>query len=592
MTKKMLINTIDEEESRMAIVEEGRLVEFNIRMSARKPSVGDIYKGVVQKVERGLRAAFVNYGVRKNGFLPLKDVSPEYLSKDGDMLPVNREIIVQVVRDEKGNKGAMLTTHISLPGRYLVLMPNSRRSGVSRKIEDEKDRARLKELMGQIIKDEEMSFIVRTAGMNRTKQELSRDYQILLRLWSELKKKAESISTPTLIYQESDFAVRALRDYYTSDIAEILVDNSETCKKMKNYCKAVSPRTTRHIKLYKEDTPIFDKYHIESQIDAIYQAQVDLKSGGSIIVESTEALTTIDVNSGRASNKRDMEETAFRTNLEAAEEVARQLRLRDLGGLIVVDFIDMMDKKHITQVEKTFKNALKVDRSRIQLSRISQFGLLELSRQKKQSTIQEISYTACPYCKGSGVRPSIEYMALGAFRKIKSKVAKGNFTEIRVTLPREVSYYLLNQKKAELGNLENMHDTSIYISGDQDMLWGESRFDTVKKPVTQENTENDKEVPEKTGAQAAQQPGKKPSRSRRRTRRPRAKSVEKPDEAKSGSAESAKGETKSEGPENPQQESEEPAQPQAEVKDSEDSQEGKGLKKTILSKVHSFFQAK
>ncbi len=508
MTKKMLINTIDEEESRMAVVEDGNLVEYNVRMSVKEPTTGNIYNGTVQNVQWGLRAAFVDYGTGKSGFLPFRDIAPEYFDED-KRLPTGKMLPVQVVREEKGSKGAMLTTRLSLAGRYLVLMPNRQgSSGISRKIENEADRKKLKWLMEQITEKDNTGFIVRTAGMNRTKQELIRDYQMLLRLWKDIKKKTEKATSPGLIYQETDFAVRAFRDYYTADINEILVDDPETSRKMKTYCKAVSPRNIRMIKFYKEQTPLFDQYDIEDQINAIYQPRVTLKSGGSIVIEPTEAGITIDVNSGRMS-KRDVEETAYKTNMEAAAEIARQLRLRDLGGLIVVDFIDMMDKNHITHVEKTFRDALKVDRSRIQMAKISRFGMLELSRQKKQSTIQEISYSICPYCKGSGVRPSVEYLALSALRRIKSEAAKEKFSEIAITLPPEVTGYLLNQKRSQLSKLEHVHDISVHISGDPDMLWGEFQVKKVKKKAT---------TPETTGETAEEETkpaASKPARKRR-----------------------------------------------------------------------------
>jgi ribonuclease E len=514
MSKKMLINTIDEEESRMAIIEDGNLVDYNIRTSVREPTTGNIYNGVVQNVQQGLRAAFVEYGAGKSGFLPLRDVAPEYFSENRK-LPTGKKLLVQVLREEKGGKGAMLTTNISLPGRYLVLMPNRPGNGISRKIENEADRQRLKAVVSQITEKEDMGFIVRTAGMNRTKQELVRDYQMLIRLWKDIKEKSEKAAAPALIYQETDFSVRAFRDYYTSDIDEILVDDPETARKMRAYCKTVSPRNVRMIKLYKEEEPLFDHFGIEEQINEIYQSRVNLKSGGSIVIEPTEAGITIDVNSGRL-KKRDVEETAYKTNLQAAEEIARQLRLRDLGGLIVVDFIDMMNKDHISQVEKTFRDAMKTDRSRIQMAKISRFGMLELSRQKKQSTIQEISYSMCPYCRGSGMRPSVEYLALRALRRIKSEAVKGQSAEISVTLPPEVTAYLLNQKRGQLSKLEALHGVSVTISGDPALLWGEFHSETVKRESA---------VPE-TAAEASAEPveeeNKPPAKkSGRRRRRPR-----------------------------------------------------------------------
>ena len=493
MKKEMLINAVHPEQKRMAIVDDGKLVDFNIQMAVREPITGNIYKGVVQKVERGLQAAFVHYGGKKDGFLPLRDVGSEYFKdrkggeKEGNhahsrsSLKVGQEVLVQVLREVSERKGALLTTYISLPGRYMVLLPNKQSSGVSRKIEDEEDRKRLKALMEQIKIEEGIGFIIRTAGMNRTKQELARDYQHLSRLWKEIQKRAKETAAPALIYQESDFGVCSLRDYFTTEIEEILVDDADTFRQMRAYCKAVTPRNVRIIKQYKDKTPIFDRYRLEDQIRVIYQDRVDLKSGGYLIINPTEAMITIDVNSGRASNKRNVEETAFRTNAEAAEEIARQLRLRDLGGLIVIDFIDMIDRKHEAEVEKIFKKALSVDRARIQLSRISKFGMLELSRQKKQSTIQEISYTTCPFCRGRGVRPSLEYAALSAFRKIESQAFKGRYAAMKIILPHPVADYLLNQKRTEISKLESLCDMSIHVSGSADMAWDDLRMEYTER---------------------------------------------------------------------------------------------------------------
>lgn len=506
----MLINAVHSEQKRMAIVDDGKLLDYNIQMAVKDPITGNIYKGIVMKVERGLQAAFVNYGGKKDGFLPLRDVSQDYFTerRDGDNgqegghahgrqhLKVGQEVLVQVMREVSERKGALLTTYISMPGRYIVLLPNKQGGGgISRKIEDEEDRKRLKEIMDQIKLEEGMGFIIRTAGMNRTKQELARDYQHLTRLWKEIQKDAKATPAPAVIYQESDFGVCSLRDYFTSEIEEILVDDNETFRKLRTYCKTVSPRTVKIIKLYKDMVPIFDKYSLEDQIRVIYQERVDLKSGGYIIINPTEAMITIDVNSGRGSNKRNVEETAFRTNLEAAEEIARQLRLRDLGGLIVIDFIDMMDRQHQLEIERAFKKALSVDRSRIQMSKISKFGMLELSRQKKQSTIQEISYTACPFCKGTGFRPSLEYTALSAFRKIESKAVKGNYAGLKVSMPHAISDYLLNQKRLEISKLEAMFDMSIHIYGQVDMQWDDVRIEFETREVVPEAVpENEKTI--------------------------------------------------------------------------------------------------
>jgi ribonuclease E len=475
----------------MATVDEkGKLIEFNIEMSIKERITGNIYKGKVLKVERGLQAAFVDYGGGKDGFLPLRDVSPDSLTEQENghgngnpTLRAGQEIIVQAVREVTGNKGALLTSYISLPGRYLVLMPNKPGTGISRKIESEEDRQKIKGLMEQIKIPENMGFIVRTAGFNRTKPEIFRDYQHLMRLWREIYKKAKVTSAPLLIYQETDFGVRSLRDYLTQEVEEILVDDYETFRKMRAYLKAVAPRNVKIIVNYKGKMPIFDRFQLEEQIRVIYQERVELKSGGYIIINPTEAMITIDVNSGRGSNKRNIEETAYKTNIESCEEIARQLRLRDLGGLIVIDFIDMMDKKNVAEVEKAFKKALSMDRARIQLSRISKFGILELSRQKKQSTIQEISYTICPFCKGSGLRPSLEYAALGSFRKIESEAVKGIYSELNIILPHEIASYILNQKRSELLSLESSFSLLVHITGSTEMAWDKLEM----QPTLKEN---------------------------------------------------------------------------------------------------------
>ena len=529
----MLVNAIHQEQKRMATVDDkGKLLEFNIQMSSKEPVTGNIYKGTVLKIERGLQAAFINYGAQRDGFLPLRDVNsalmPSKMDASADSPPshnhshlkAGQQILVQVVREEIGNKGALLTGYISLPGRYMVLLPHKESSGISRKIEDEEDRKRLKELIAQVKIEENMGFIIRTAGYNRTKQELSRDYNLLSRLWHDIRKTSQSAASPALIYQESDFGVRSLRDYFTPEIEEILVDDMDAFKKMRAYCKAVTPRNIKIIKLYKEKTPLFDKYNLEDQIRVIYQERVDLKSGGYIIINPTEAMVTIDVNSGRGSHKRNVEETAFNTNIEAAEEIARQLRLRDIGGLIVIDFIDMEDKKHHNEVEKTFKTSLSLDRSRIQLSKISKFGLLELSRQKKQSTIQEISYTACPFCGGSGVRPSLEYIALSAFRQLESQAVKDLAAELNVSLPLEVANYLLNQKRKELFGLENNYNLTINISGRSDMSWSDVSISLVKRDMSAPQTgEGEANIPEA-------KPAEKVAKSRNRSRSARRKNKE------------------------------------------------------------------
>ena len=380
------------------------------------------------------------------------------------------------------------------------------------------------ELMEQISAEERVGFIVRTAGMNRTKQELSRDYYVLLKLWREIENKAKAVPAPALLHQEGDFGVRSLRDYFTTEILEIRVDDIETFRKMRAYINTVAPRNVKMIKLYQDKTPLFDRYHLEPQIDAIYKERAELKSGGYLIINPTEAMITIDVNSGRASDRRDVEETAYRANLEAAEEIARQLRLRDLGGLIVIDFIDMKDRKHIAEIEKTFKKALSLDRSRTQISRISKFGMMELSRQRKKSNIQEISHVTCPHCKGAGMRPSLEYAALSTFRKIRLNVLKGTYASVRITLPHEIANYLLNQKRSDIVDLESLHSVSILISGNPDMLWEEAKFEFVEREMiplpAHEAEEGKAEEVRAEGAPGEASRGPRKKRSRRGRRKP------------------------------------------------------------------------
>jgi ribonuclease E len=535
----MLINAVHKEQKRMAIVDEkGKLIEFNIEMSIKDHITGNIFKGKVLKVERGLQAAFVDYGGERDGFLPLRDVSPEYVSEQENgqgnnkpFLKAGQELFVQAVREPIGNKGALLTAHISLPGRYLVLLPNKPGGGISRKIEDEEDRQKIKNLMGQIKIPEDMGFIVRTAGINRTKPEIYRDYQHLMRLWKEIIKKTGNLSAPFVVYQETDFGVRSLRDYLTPEVEEILVDDYDTYRRMRAYMRAISPRHVKTITSYKEKTPLFGRFQLEEQIGIIYQERVDLKSGGYIIINPTEAMITIDVNSGRASNKRNIEETAFKTNTEACDEIARQLRLRDLGGLIVIDFIDMMEKKNVAEVEKSFKKSLSIDRARIQLSRISKFGILELSRQKRQPTIQEISYTTCPYCKGTGLRPSLEYAALGAFRKIELEAVQGVYSELKIILPYEIASYILNQKRPELLRLESSFGLILHISGSGEMPWDKLDIQHTLKDLTEPASPEEiapkqpdsPTIQEVAGVQEQKTPdsGEVPAKKKRHRNRPR-----------------------------------------------------------------------
>ena len=385
MKKRMLINVADEEESRVAIVEDGTLEEFTIETASKEQIKGNIYNGVIVKVEPSLQAAFVDYGGNRHGFLPIGEIHARWFNDDGksaedrerrpriqDVLQRNQRVVVQVVKEELGTKGASLSTYVSLPGRYLVLMPESETSGgISRKIEDEEERRKLKEIVTQLEPPPNMGIIVRTAGLNRNKAELQRDMAYLQRLWASIEDKSQQSPATALIYREQDLVIRSIRDYFTPDIQEVLVDDREVYYRARDFFQAVMPRYHGRVKLYREKKPLFAKYQLEEQLETVYSHKVHLKQGGSIVIDQTEALVAIDVNSGRATREKSIEETAFKTNTEAAQEVARQLRLRDLGGLIVIDFIDMRNAKHNQEIEKTLRQAVKRDKARTQVGRIS-----------------------------------------------------------------------------------------------------------------------------------------------------------------------------------------------------------------------------
>jgi ribonuclease E len=382
-----------------------------------------------------------------------------------EVLRRNQELIVQVEKGERDTKGAALTTYLSLPGRYMVLMPASDSAGISRKVESDAERKKLKELVGELTIPEGIGYILRTEAVGRTKRELTKDLQYLLKLYKEILDKGKKSKAPALIYQESDLVIRTIRDYFNSDIDEVLVDSPEVYEQARTFLKGIMPKYEKLVKLHQEKRPIFSRYQLEEQIDLIYEKKVPLKSGGSIFIEPTEALVSIDVNSGKSTGERGVEDTAFKTNMEAAEEAARQLRLRDLGGLIVLDFIDMRDKKHKTEVEKTLKNALKADKARVTVDRISQFGMLEMSRQRIKPTIEHASYLECPHCSGKGKVKSVEAMALSFLRKVHAAASKGTVAEVLGSLPLEVAYYLLNRKKHELAQIETDYDIEVTVKG-------------------------------------------------------------------------------------------------------------------------------
>jgi len=475
--KRMLINATQAEELRVAIVDGQTLYDIDIEQPSKEQKKSNIYKGRITRLEPSLEAAFVEYGGDKHGFLPLKEISRDYFQAGVDhnkagireLLREGQEVVVQVDKEERGNKGAALTTFISLAGRYMVLMPNSPSAGgVSRRIEGE-DRAALKDALDKLNIPDDMGVIIRTAGVGRDAEELQWDLDYLLQVWRSIAEAALAKPAPFLIYQESRLIVRALRDYLRADIGEILVDTEELYETAREFMQQVMPQTLRKLKHYKDDIPLFNRFQIESQIEAIYERNVRLPSGGSIVVDQTEALTAVDVNSARATKGSDIEDTAFQTNLEAAEEVARQLRLRDLGGLVVIDFIDMSSNKHQREVENRLQNALKYDRARVQLGRISRFGLMEMSRQRLRPSLGESSQIVCPRCDGQGRMRSIESLSLSIIRVAEEHAMKENTGQVLVQAPVEIANFLLNEKRGALREIEQRHDAPIIIVADEQL---------------------------------------------------------------------------------------------------------------------------
>ena len=473
--KRMLINATQAEELRVAIVDGQNLYDIDIEQPNQEQKKSNIYKGKITRLEPSLEAAFVDYGASRHGFLPLKEISRDYFQTGvdankatiKDLLKEGQEVVVQVDKEERGNKGAALTTFISLAGRYMVLMPNSPTAGgVSRRIEGD-DRAELKRAMDALTIPDNMGVIIRTAGTGRDAEELQWDLDYLLSVWKAIADAALSKPAPFLIYQESRLIIRALRDYMRPDIGEILVDTPEMYEEALEFVKQVMPHNARKLKHYTDDTPLFNRFQIESQIENAYEREVRLPSGGALVIDQTEALTAIDVNSARSTRGGDIEETAFHTNIEAAEEVARQMRLRDLAGLVVIDFIDMSSNKHQREVENTLNKALKSDRARVQVGRISRFGLLELSRQRLRPSLGEKSQDACPHCKGMGRLRSIESHSLSILRLVEEHAMKDNTGQVLVQAPVDIATYLLNEKRRAIGEIERRHDAPIVIVADE-----------------------------------------------------------------------------------------------------------------------------
>ncbi len=471
--KRMLINATQPEELRVAIVDGQKLYNLDIEVPGRELKKANIYKGRITRVEPSLEAAFVDYGAERHGFLPMKEIARSYFSEEAqasgkrpsikEAIKEGQELIVQVEKEERGNKGAALTTFLSLAGRYLVLMPNNPRAGgVSRRIEGQ-DRAELREAMSQLEIPEGMGLIVRTAGIGKQIEELQWDLDYLLQLWVAIRESAGKRPAPFLIYQESNVIIRSIRDYLRADIGEILIDNPETFSQARQFIRQVMPHNEKKLKLYEDRVPLFSRYQIESQIESAFQREVRLPSGGSIVIDHTEALTSIDINSARATKGADIEETALNTNLEAADEIARQLRLRDLGGLFVIDFIDMTPSRHQREVENRLREAMKEDRARVQIGRISRFGLLEMSRQRIRPSLGDSSAQVCPRCEGQGFIRSVDSLSLSILRIIEEEALKEGTGRINAQLPVDVATYLLNEKRRMITDIEQRHGVEIVL---------------------------------------------------------------------------------------------------------------------------------
>ncbi len=474
--KRMLFNATQPEELRLALVDGQRLYDLDIESSTHEQKKSNIYKGRITRVEPSLEAAFVDYGAERHGFLPLKEISRSYFDPNVEIsgrvnikeaVKEGTEVIVQVDKEERGNKGAALTTFISLAGRYLVLMPNNPRAGgVSRRIEGS-DRAELRDAMSQLEIPQDMGVIVRTAGVGKSAEELQWDLDYLVQVWTAIEGAAADRKAPFLVYQESNVVIRAIRDYLRKDISEILIDDEKVYQHAKEFMEKVMPQNLGKLKLYQDRVPLFTRYQIESQIESAFQREVRLPSGGSIVIDHTEALISIDINSARATKGSDIEETALNTNLEAADEIARQLRLRDLGGLVVIDFIDMSPARNQRAVENQLRDALKMDRARVQVGRISRFGLLEMSRQRLRPSLGESSQIVCPRCSGHGTIRGIESLALSVLRVIEEDAMKEKTGQIRAQLPVEVATFLLNEKRAVIAEIEARQNISVILVPNQ-----------------------------------------------------------------------------------------------------------------------------
>lgn len=477
--RKMFISVLPGEQIELVLAEDAKIQEYYVELLHQAKTKGNIYKGVIHNIDAGLQAAFVNYGAKKNGFLQIDEVHPEYyqggyqIPKGSRFPPMQsvlkpgQELLVQVVKEPVGTKGAFLTTYLSLPGRYFVLTPGREQLGISRKIEDEEERKRLKALVESMTPGEGLGLIVRTVSSSETKTNLDKDVQYLKRLWKEIRKRGTTAPTPSLIYQEMELSSRAVRDYLTADVAEIWVDDQETAEQVTELVSIAFPRRQSMVKVHSDsDLSLFDRFNLSRQLDQIYGRSVTLPSGGQIVIDHAEALTAIDINSGRIGGKKSFKDLALKSNLEAAEEIARQLRLRDIGGQIVVDFIEMKDKKHVKEVEKVMRAAIKGDRARTDVGRISRFGLMELVRQRMGVSAISQSSEACPCCKGSGIRRNMEWQSMQALKEIYRRMRGHKSSEPfeYAAASAEVARHLLNEKRAMLHDLEEKFGVAVRVT--------------------------------------------------------------------------------------------------------------------------------
>jgi ribonuclease E len=497
MSKEMLINVSEGEECRIALLEDGRLEELYMERTSSTSHVGNIYKGRVTNVEPSIQAAFVDFGLGRNGFLHISDLLPSYFGRRGediqesvgrkmarrDRPPIQRclrrgdEIVVQIIKEGIGTKGPTLSTYLSIPGRIIVMMPGMSKLGVSRKIEDEAERKRLRQILDALKPPKDMGFIIRTAGVGKTKLEIQRDLNYLLRLWQNIEKKRQSKPAPVELYTEGDLVTRTVRDVFTSDVDRIIVDSQEVARRVKEFIKIAQPRTKNKVDLYEDPVPIFHKYGIEKEIELMYSRHVPLPSGGSLVIDSTEAIVAIDVNSGKFRDHSDAELTAFKTDLEAADEIPRQLRLRDLGGVIICDFIDLRYERHRRDLEKRLHDNMRKDRAKTKALRMSQFGIIEMTRQRMRPSLKRSIYFDCPHCKGAGLVKTPESMSLDVMRRLAIGIHDDRVQRVELTVCPDVAFYLQNKKRHRLAALENSTKKRIVIHADLTLGLDETRLD-------------------------------------------------------------------------------------------------------------------